>query len=75
MIRAPTVRWLAIVLPLGAVLSTGAGVAVAWWSGFTTSSPVFVAVTAIVIAGLGVTVGASRHFAIRRAADSEAASV
>lgn len=72
---APSVRWLAVVLPLSAVLSTGAGVAVAWWSGFTTSSAVFVAVTAVVIAGLGVTVGASRYLALRRAADSKADSV
>ncbi|RDI20020.1 hypothetical protein DEU38_117132 [Rhodococcus sp. AG1013] len=67
---ASTVRWLAALLPIGAALSTGAGVAVAWWRNFNTSTPVFVAVTGLVIVGLVLTVGLARYLAVRTMNDT-----
>lgn len=66
-----TVHWVAVLLPIGAALSTGAGVALAWWRNFNTSTPVFVAVTGLVLVGLALTVGLSRYIAVNRPDDSE----
>lgn len=62
---ATTVRWLAALLPVGAVLTIGAGVALAWWRNFNTSPKVFVAVTGVVIVGLVLIVGLARYLAVR----------
>lgn len=60
-----TVRWLAALLPVGAALTIGAGVAVAWWKNFNTSPKVFVAVTGVVVVGLVLTVALARYLAVR----------
>lgn len=64
-----TVRWLAVLLPVGAAVSTGAGVAVAWLMGFNTSPPVFVTVVAVVLACLVLTIGIARYATINEAVD------
>ncbi|MGO4205668.1 hypothetical protein AB4Z09_28835, partial [Rhodococcus sp. TAF43] len=66
-----TVLWLAALLPVGAALCAGAGVLVAWWRNFNTSVPVFVAVTGVVVVGLGLTVGSSRYLAVKKSDDRE----
>ena len=62
---ASTVRWLAALLPIGAAVTIGSGVAVAWWRNFNTSPKVFIAVTGLVIVGLVLTVGFARYLAVR----------
>ena len=59
-----TVRWLAMLLPGGAVLSIGAGVAVAWAMNFETSKPVFSVVVVLVLVVLATTVCLARHRAV-----------
>lgn len=60
-----TVWWLAALLPMGAVLGTGAGVAVAWWRNFNTSSTIFTVVIGVVLVVIGATVGLARYQAVR----------
>lgn len=64
-----TVKWLAALLPLGAALTTGAAVALAWWRNFNPTTKVFSAVIVIVLAGLGLTIGLARYAAIKKAHD------
>ncbi|QBJ97608.1 hypothetical protein ERC79_17930 [Rhodococcus sp. ABRD24] len=66
-----TVRWLSVLLPIGGVLCTGAGVAVAWSRGFNTSVPVFVTVVGVVVVGLGLTIGLARYLGVNGRNDSE----
>lgn len=64
-----TVKWLAILLPLGAALTTGAAVALAWWRNFNPTTKVFTAVIVIVLVGLGLTIALARYAAVRKAHD------
>lgn len=64
-----TVRWLAVLLPAGAALSTGAGIGVAWWRNFNTSATVFVVVIGVVLVVLAATVGLARYRAVGSASD------
>jgi hypothetical protein len=64
-----TVRWLAALLPVGAVLGSGAGIAVAWWRNFNTSSTVFGVVIGVVFVVLGATVGLARYQSVRSLSD------
>lgn len=69
-----TIRWLAVLLPVGAMVSTGTGVGIAWWRSFNTSSTVFAVVIASVVLVLGSTVAIARYRAVAGARDlSEAA--
>lgn len=60
-----TVRWLAALLPMGAVLGTAAGVVIAWWRNFNTSTTVFTVVIGVVVVVIGTTVGLARYQAVR----------
>ncbi|MCZ4078835.1 hypothetical protein O1W68_12840 [Rhodococcus sp. H36-A4] len=64
-----TVKWLAALLPLGAALTTGAAVALAWWRDFNPTTKVFSAVIVIVLTGLVMTIGLARYAAIKKAHD------
>lgn len=64
----PTVRWLAVLLPVGAALSVGAGVAVTSWLNFDAPPAVFGVVGAVAV-GLALTVGVSRLLATRPASE------
>ncbi len=64
-----TVSWLAALLPVGAILGTGAGVAIAWWRNFNTSSTVFTVVIGVVVVVIGATVGLARYQAVRSSSD------
>ncbi|WP_133298505.1 hypothetical protein [Tsukamurella pulmonis] len=60
-----TTRRLALLLPAGAALCSIGGVAVASVRGFTTTTPTFLAVAGIVVAGLVATVTLARYLAVR----------
>ncbi|ORI22656.1 hypothetical protein [Rhodococcus sp. 1168] len=62
-----TIRWLAVLLPLGAIVCSGTGIAIAWWRNFNTSSTVFAVVITAVVLALGMTVGIARYVAVRSA--------
>lgn len=64
-----TVRWLAALLPVGAGIASGAGIAVAWWRDFNTSSTVFAVVIGVVVVALGATVGLARYQSVRSLSD------
>lgn len=61
-----TVRTTAISLPVGAVLATGAGVGVAGWFGYTTTSPTWIATILVVTMVLAATFAVARAVAVRR---------
>lgn len=63
-----TVRWLAVLLPVGAVLSAGVGVAVTRWRNFDAPPSVF-GVVGVVAVGLVLAVGISRLLAARPASE------
>lgn len=67
-----TIRYLAVLLPLGAVASSGSGIGIAWWRNFNTSSTVFAVVITSVVLMLGTTVGIARCVAVRSALGSGA---
>lgn len=64
----PTVRWLAMLLPAGAALTAGAGVAVTSWRNFDAPLAVFGVVGAVAV-GIVLTVGISRLLAARPASE------
>jgi hypothetical protein len=70
-----TVRWLAVLLPIGAALSAGAAVAVTETTNFYTSITTYfigvAAVVSIVVIGIGLTVWTARFLAVRRPIDTE----
>ena len=59
-----TLRWLSVLLPAGAVLSIGAGMAIAWWRNFNPTPTVLAVVVGVVIVVLGTTAGIARHSAV-----------
>ncbi|WP_137872323.1 lysine exporter LysO family protein [Rhodococcus sp. Q] len=59
-----TLRWLSVLLPAGAVLSIGAGMAIAWWRNFNPTPIVLAVVVGVVIVVLGTTAGIARHSAV-----------
>ncbi|MFE0749068.1 hypothetical protein [Gordonia sp. NPDC058843] len=61
-----TVAATAVALPVGAILATGAGVGVAGWLGYTTSTPTWVATILVVMTILGATFALARAWAVRR---------
>lgn len=67
-----TIRYLAVLLPLGAIVSSGSGIGIAWWRNFNTSSTVFAVVITSVVLMLGTTVGIARCVAVRSALGSGA---
>lgn len=60
-----TVRWLSVLLPVGAALSIGAGMAIAWWRNFNPTPTVFTVVIGVVVVVLGATAGFARHRGVR----------
>ena len=64
-----TVLATAVALPAGAVLATGAGVAVAGWFGYTTTTSTWVAAILVVVMVLAATFGFARGWAMRRSAE------
>ncbi len=56
-----TLRWLSVLLPAGAALSVGAGMAIAWWRSFNPTPTVLAVVVGVV---LGATAGLARHSAV-----------
>lgn len=64
-----TVRWLAVLLPIGAALSGGAAVAIAGTTSFSTSTAAYFVGAAVVVGvvafGVGMTVGIARFLAVR----------
>lgn len=64
-----TVRWLSVLLPAGAALSIGAGVAIAWWRNFNPTLTVFTVVIGVVVVVLGATAGFARRQAVRTPID------
>ncbi|PKZ65951.1 hypothetical protein CYJ73_07275 [Gordonia terrae] len=64
-----TVRTTAVALPIGAVLATGAGVGVAGWFGYTTTSPTWIATILVVTMVLAATFAVARTVAMRRRAE------
>ncbi|NMM92271.1 hypothetical protein B2J88_49915 [Rhodococcus sp. SRB_17] len=59
-----TVKRLAALLPIGALLAVGAGSGIAWLQGFTTTPLTFAVVIAVVVLVLALTVSAARHLAL-----------
>ncbi len=65
-----TVRWLAVLLPIGAALSGGAAVAILGATSFFTSWTAYIVGLAVIVGvaifGIGLTVGIARFLAVRR---------
>ncbi|AMY20772.1 hypothetical protein A3Q40_03411 [Rhodococcus sp. PBTS 1] len=66
----PTVRATAAAAPLGGIAATAAGSATAWWLGFDTSAPTFVAVITVVTAVLAAAFGLARKWAVTKTSPS-----
>lgn len=62
----PTVRAVAVVLPVGALVATAVGVSSAWTLGFSTVTSTWVVVVVAVVLVLIMTFAAARAIAIRR---------
>ncbi|MCZ4557918.1 hypothetical protein O4215_20355 [Rhodococcus maanshanensis] len=70
-----TVRWLSVLLPAGAALSIGAGMAIAWWRNFNPTPTVFVVVIGVVVVVLGATAGIARQRAVSAPSDTQPDSI
>lgn len=73
--RRPTLRLLAAVLPVAAVLATAAGVAVASSRSYAATGPVLTATCAVVLAVVGVAIALTRLVATRRVGRAAPATV
>ncbi|MFE5642568.1 hypothetical protein [Rhodococcus sp. NPDC056516] len=60
-----TTRAVAVILPVGALAATAAGVGTAWKLGFSTAAPTWIAVVLLVVLVLAVTFVAARAWALR----------
>ena len=67
---ARAVRATAVAAPLGGIAATAARSATAWWLGFDTSAPTYVAVVTVVIAVLAAASGLARKWAVTETAPS-----
>lgn len=59
-----TLWWLSVLLPVGAALSVGAGMAIAWWRNFNPTPTVLAVVVGVVIVVHGTTACLARHKAV-----------
>lgn len=59
-----TLRWLSVLLPVGAAPSVGAGMAIAWWRNFNPTPTVLAVVVGVVIVVHGTTACLARHKAV-----------
>lgn len=74
--QAPsTVRWLSVLLPVGAALSIGAGVVVAWSRNFNPTPAVFTVVIGVVVIVLGTTAGFARYQAVKTSSDTHTEAI